>query len=70
VVLDFEGVTIASVSFFDESFGVLAQNHRSTTSNPTASSVAIASSPTASFATASPTGPFSLQDSVAGRRGA
>jgi STAS-like domain of unknown function (DUF4325) len=27
VVLDFDGVTIASVSFFDESFGVLAQNH-------------------------------------------
>ncbi len=27
VVLDFEGVVIASVSFFDESFGVLAQHH-------------------------------------------
>jgi len=27
LVLDFKDVVIASVSFFDESFGVLAQNH-------------------------------------------
>ena len=27
LVLDFEGVVIASVSFFDESFGVLALRH-------------------------------------------